>query len=136
MSSVTFRHEFNRVLKDKGTKNILKEQIIDGIKGLSFILLIKEGEKFTKIQVKEISKDKFSLKMKVDNKETSKEIDLPELKKMIKNNKDLLFVKNYLKNEKNKTGGKADIKKVSKKATKKSTKKSTKKGTKKSSKKA
>ena len=74
--------------------------------------------------------------MKVDNKETSKEIDLPELKKMIKNNKDLLFVKNYLENEKNKTGGKADIKKVSKKATKKSTKKSTKKGTKKSSKKA
>ena len=38
---------------------------------------------------------------KIDEKEITKEIDMTELKKMIKSNKDLAFVKNYIENERN-----------------------------------
>jgi hypothetical protein len=110
MSTVTFRHEFNKSFQVKGVKQLIKESLLDGAKGLSFVLTKKEGEKFHRIQVKEISKDKFSVKEKINDNETTNEISMVDLKKMIKANKNLLFVKEYLESDRSKYGG--SIKKV------------------------
>ena len=98
-NNVTFRHENNKSFKLKGVKHLIKESLIDGEKGLSFVLTKKEGDAFHRIFVKELSKDKFELKEKIDEKETSKEIDMSEFKKMLKD-KDLKFVKTYIETEK------------------------------------
>ena len=99
MSGPAFRFENSKSFRVKGVKHLVKESIIDGEKGLSFVLTKKEGEKFHRVFVKETSKDKFELKEKVDEKESTKEIDMAELKKMLKSNKDLEFVKAYVENE-------------------------------------
>jgi ssDNA-specific exonuclease RecJ len=99
MSTVTFRHENQKSFKLKGVKHLVKESIIDGEKGLSFVLTKKAGEKFHRIYVKETAKDNFELKEKIDDKESTKEIDMAELKKMLKAEKDLEFVKDYVENE-------------------------------------
>ena len=140
MSTVTFRHENKKEYKLKGVKHLIKESIIDGEKGMSFVFTKKEGDAFHRIFVKEISKDKYELKEKKDDKETVKEIDTTELKKMLKD-KDLEFVKSYVEKEKGTykgktTGQSAGAKKSSKKASKKSSKKASKKSSKKASKKS
>ena len=38
-STVTYRHELNHSFKKKGIKHTMKEMIIDGAKGLTFIWL-------------------------------------------------------------------------------------------------
>ena len=128
MSSVTYRKENSRSFKLKGVKHLVKESIIDGEKGLSFMLTTKEGEKFYRIFVKETEKDKFHVKEKVDEKETEKDIDMAEVKKMLKSNKDLCFVKAYVENERGnyKGGAKKSSRKkssVKKSSVKKSSKK-------------
>ena len=125
MSGPAFRFENSKSFRVKGVKHLVKESIIDGEKGLSFVLTKKEGEKFHRVFVKETSKDKFELKEKVDEKETTKDIDMAELKKMLKSNKDLEFVKAYVENERGsyKGGAKKGSKKSSKKASKKGSKK-------------
>ena len=110
MSTVTFRHENQKSFKQKGVKHLIKESIIDGEKGLSFVFTKKSGDKFTRIHVKETSKDNFEVKEKIDEKETTKEIDMPELKKMLKSNKDLDFVKNYVDSERGSYKGKSSNK--------------------------
>jgi len=106
MSSIVYRHENNKSFKDKkGVKHLVKESIIDGEKGLSFVLTVKEGDNFHRIHVKEVGKDKFELKEKVNDKETSKELDMKELNNMIKSNKDLAFVKDYVENVRGKQKG-------------------------------
>jgi len=132
-----FEHNISYNLNDK--KHNYKKHIIDGEKGLEFSFLKKEGEKFYKIKVKETSKDSFSITEKKDEKETNKEIDIKELNKMLKSNKDLDFAKNYIENDNNRgkykgiedallsedlAGGK---KKTTKKASKKASKKVSKK---------
>ena len=99
MSTVTFRHENQKSFKIKGVKHLIKESIIDGEKGLSFVLTKKSGDRFHRIYVKETAKDKFELKEKVDENELTTEIDIAELKKMLKADKDLGFVKDYVENE-------------------------------------
>ena len=106
---------------------------MDGENGLSFVMTKKVGDKFHRINIQETSKNNFELKEKIDEKETTKEIDMTELKKMIKSNKDLAFVKNYIENERNDFHGGA--KKASKKASKKVSSKAPKKASKKASKK-
>jgi hypothetical protein len=124
MSSVTYRKENSRSFKLKGVKHLVKESIIDGEKGLSFMLTTKEGEKFYRIFVKETEKDKFHVKEKVDEKETEKDIDMAEVKKMLKSNKDLCFVKDYVENERgNYKGGAKKKSSVKKGSVKKSSKK-------------
>ena len=71
MSTVNFRHENNKSFKLKGIKHLIKESLIDGEKGLSFVFTKKEGEKFRRIFVKETSKDNFEVKEKFDEKETT-----------------------------------------------------------------
>jgi len=54
MSTVTFRHENNKSYKLKGEKHTIKESLIDGEKGLSFMFLKKVGEgDFYKVYVQE-----------------------------------------------------------------------------------
>ena len=130
MSGPAFRFENSKSFRLKGVKHLVKESIIDGEKGLSFVLTKKEGDKFHRLFVKETSKDKFEVKEKVDEKETNKEIDMAELKKMLKSNKDLEFVKEYVEKERGSYKGGAK-KKGSKKSSKKGSKKSSKKGSKK-----
>jgi len=126
MSGPAFRFENSKSFRLKGVKHLVKESIIDGEKGLSFVLTKKEGDKFHRLFVKEISKDKFELKEKVDEKETTKEVDMAELKKMLKSNKDLEFVRDYVDKERGSYKGGA--KKSSKKGSKKSSKKRSMKG--------
>ena len=101
MGGPVFRHEYQRKTNKKGVTELIKEGMMDGEKGLSFIMTKKVGDKFHRINIQETSKDNFELKEKIDEKETTKEIDMTELKKMIKSNKDLAFVKNYIENERN-----------------------------------
>ena len=139
MSGPVFRHEYQRKTNNKGVQELIKENLMDGEKGLSFLLTKKVGDKFYRINVREIEKDKFEVKEKIDEEETTKEIDMKELVKIIKLNKDLSFVKNYIDNERsNFQGGamKISYKKASKKVSKKVLKKVSKKASKKVSKKA
>ena len=126
MSGPAFRFENSKSFRLKGVKHLVKESIIDGEKGLSFVLTKKEGDKFHRIFVKETSKDKFEVKEKVDEKETTKEVDMAEVKKMLKSNKDLEFVRDYVDKERGSYKGGA--KKSSKKGSKKSSKKRSMKG--------
>jgi hypothetical protein len=134
MSTVVYRYSTSKQFKLKGVKHAIKENITDGTgSGLSFFFLKKEGEDFYKVDVKEINKDNFLVKEKKGDKETSKEISLTELKKMLKV-KELAFVKDYIENLRGKYGG-AKIRSSSTGGAKKSSKKSSKKVSKKSSKK-
>jgi hypothetical protein len=128
-----FVFEHNRSYRENDKKYNYKEHIIDGEKGTEFSLLKKEGEKFYKIKVKETSKDSFSVTEKIGEKETSKEMDIKELNKMLKSNKDLDFAKKFFDTERGKYKGIEDAllseelaggkKKTTKKASKKVSKK-------------
>jgi hypothetical protein len=130
MSTVKYRHEFNKAFVNDGIKNLIKEKLIDGSKGLSFELTTKEGNAFHRISVKQIEENKYIIKEKIDEKIIpEKEIILTDLKKIIKENKNLGFVQEFLKNNKPslKGGAKKQSKKISKKISKKQSKKISKK---------
>ena len=99
-STVTYRHENNFAFKKNGVKHTIKENVMDGEKGLSFHYLQKIGEdKFYSITVKQVEDDKFSVREKKGEKMDDRDVNLAELKKMVKSNKDLGFVDNYLTKE-------------------------------------
>jgi len=153
MSTVIFRHELNHSYKDKsGQKFTVKETIIDGAKGLSFMYLSKQGEKkFYRLVVKENEDEPDTFMVKEKEGETEKpekKMSMAELMKLIKGD-EFDFVKTYIKKDRDeyrkalKGGKKSSRKKSSKKtSSKKSSKKkmtggrkkrSTKKASKKSS---
>ena len=140
MSTVIFRHDLNHSYKTKnGEKFTVKETIIDGAKGLSFVYLNKQGaKKFYRIVVREEAPDSFSVREKTGDKEDpEKKINMTELTKLLKAD-ELKFVREYIKNERDNyrkalKGGKKKSKKASKKRSSK--KKSMNGGTKKASKK-
>ncbi len=100
MSNIVYRYENSRSFKVKGVKHLVKESVIDCEKGLSFVLTKKEGDsKFSRLYVKEVSKDKFEVRKKVNDKETVEEINMVDLKKMLKFGKDFEFVREYVENE-------------------------------------
>jgi len=101
MCGHVFRHEYQRKTNNKGILELIKEGLMDGEKGLSCVMTKKVGDKFHRINIQETSKNNFELKEKIDEEETTKEIDMVRLVKMIKSNKDLAFVKNYIENERN-----------------------------------
>ena len=97
-STVKFRHEHNQTYKLKGVKHTIKELIIDGDKGLSFMFLKKVGEEqknFYKIYANEVEAGKFSVKETKGEKETETEMSEADVKKMLKGNKDLDFVRTW-----------------------------------------
>jgi hypothetical protein len=134
MSTVIFRHELNHSYKDKsGQKFTVKETIIDGAKGLSFMYLSKQGEKkFYRLVVKENEDEPDTFMVKEKEGETEKpekKMSMAELMKLIKGD-EFDFVKTYIKKDRDdyrkalKGGKKASRKKSSKKtSSKKSSKK-------------
>ncbi len=55
MSTIVYRHEHNFSYKKNGVKHVVKEDIIDGEKGLSFHYLNKVGDdKFHIITVRQV----------------------------------------------------------------------------------
>ena len=139
MSGITYRYTNEIVKMIKGVKHLIKQSIIDGDKGMSFMLTTKAGDKFHRIYVKKVGDDSYSLTEKKDEKETEKTVSLADVNKMVKADDSLDFVERYLKESKQKGGAKKrSSKKASKKASKKVSKKMTggKKGSRKGSKKA
>jgi len=86
MSTVTYRYEQSYSFKKKGVKHTIREQIIDGQKGLSIKFLKKVGDDFYRIYAveKEGDKDKIILKEKMGEKETEKEVTQKDLLKILK----------------------------------------------------
>ena len=123
MSGITYRYTNEIVKMIKDVKNLIKESIIDGDKGLSFMLITKAGDKFHRIYVKKISDDNYSFTEKKDDKETEKSISFADVTKMVKASDELDFVARYLKDSKHKGGAKKSSKKSSKKGSRKGSKK-------------
>ena len=114
MSSVTYRYEQSYSFLKKGVKHTIREQVIDGAKGLSIMFLEKKGDEFYKLYVKETEKDKFEVQEKKGEvEEPSKVISEKELLKIIKDKK-LDSILNYVTKERGTYKGK----KISKKALK------------------
>ena len=112
MSGVTYRYEQSYSFMKKGVKHIVKENVIDGIKGLSIMFLEKKGDNFYKIYVKEVEKNKFEVAEKKDEDEKPKKIiDEKELIKMLKTHK-LETIINYISKERGTYKGKKVSKKV------------------------
>ena len=101
MSTVTYRHDNNYSFKKGGVKHVIKENIIDGEKGLSFHFLKKVGDKdFQSISVREVENDKFSVRVKKgENEPVDTEVDMKELSAMIKKDANLKFVDDFLKSD-------------------------------------
>ena len=131
MSTVIFRHELNHSYKDKsGQKFTVKETIIDGAKGLSFMFLNKQGEKFYRLVVKENedAPDTFMVKEKEGEEEKpEKKMSMAELMKLIKGD-EFKFIRDYIKNDRDDyrkalKGGKKASKSSKKSSSKKRSKK-------------
>ena len=141
MSSVFYRYENSLSKVVKGSKNVVKETIIDGSEeGVSFSYLEKNGDNFYRIKGKQLKSGKFEVLEKKGEDESTNEMSEAELMKLLGANKKLNFVVEYMKKERvklmkeNKEGG-AKKRRGSKKSSKKTSKKASKKGTKKTSKK-
>ena len=87
MSKPTYRYEQSYQFLKKGVKHTIREQVIDGEKGISIMFLKKVGDEFYKLYVKEEGKDKYLIKEKVGENETEKQITEKELLKMLKSEK-------------------------------------------------
>jgi hypothetical protein len=87
MSKPTYRYEQSYQFNKKGVKHTIREQVIDGEKGLSIMFLKKVGEEFYKLYVKETDKDNFEVKEKIGDKETEKQVNEKDLLKMLKSEK-------------------------------------------------
>jgi len=121
--TVTYSFEQSVMKVVNGEKTRTIHSIVDGDQGASYKYLKKEGNSFKKVNIKE-SEGKFQVKMKVnDGEEQSMEVDEKAFKEMIKKDKDLEFVVEYLKDRK-RSGGK--MKRAAKASSKKTSKKSSK----------
>ncbi len=89
MSTVTYRYEQSYSFKKKGVKHTIREQVIDGEKGLYIKFLKKVGDDFHRISVneKQGEKDKFIVSEKIGEKETEKEVNQKDLLKILKSEK-------------------------------------------------
>jgi hypothetical protein len=148
MSSVTYRYEQSYSFLKKGIKHTIREQVIDGSKGLSVMFLEKKGDEFYKMYAKETEKDKFEVEEKKnETEEPIKTISEKELLKVLSSKK-LDAIVNYITKERGTYKGKKITKKAlkvkgydlemaggAKKSSKKASKKSSKKASKKKSKK-
>ena len=127
MSLVVYRHENNKQFKKNGVGHTIKEKIIEGDRGLTFEFVKKEGNDFYRISAREVSKDMFNIIEKKGDKESTSDKGLADVKKMLSENKDLAFIKNYIEKERGTYKGLEDNKKVISGGSKKTKKTSAKK---------
>ena len=127
MSLVVYRHENNKQFKKNGVGHTIKEKIIEGDRGLTFEFVKKEGNDFYRISAREVSKDMFNIIEKKGEKESTSDKGLADVKKMLSENKDLTFIKNYIEKERGTYKGLEDKKKIISGGSKKTKKTSAKK---------
>ena len=95
MSKITYLHrEIHEKIVD-GKRTIHEEMIIDGPKGLTFKLYIKNGEKETKISGIKKNGD-FIVNVKKGDKKETVTLDRKEFLEMLKKEKELDFAKKYI----------------------------------------
>jgi adenylate kinase/ribonuclease R len=146
MSTVFYRIENNLSKVIDNVKHVIKSNLIDGEKGLSFSFLEKKGDSFYRVNVKELEDKSFEVKEKKGDKEEVKKLSEADVMNMVKKDKNLTFVNDYVskdrkkflkggKKKKSKKGSKSTKKKMSKKTKRSKKKMSKKKGSKKVSKK-
>ena len=135
MSSITYRYDQSYSFMKKGVKHVIKENVIDGNKGLSVTFLEKKGDEFYRMFARETEKDTFEVIEKKGEVEGSPQtVNEKDLLKMLKSLK-LETIINYVTKERGTYKGKKILlkkpeelaggtkKKSSKKASKKSTQK-------------
>jgi hypothetical protein len=111
MSSITYRYDQSYQFTKKGIRNSISEKVIDGTLGLTIVYSVKKGDEYSKIYIKEVTKDKFKLVETVGEKESEKEISTKELLAMLKKNK-LDTIVEYISKERGTYKGKKVSKKV------------------------
>ena len=105
-STVTYRHNQSYNFKKSGVKHVIKEDLIDGEKGISFHYLRKEGEddkKFYMITVKQTGKEYFFVNMKEGEKSDVSTVNMVGLMKIVNGNNNLKFVSDYITKERPQT---------------------------------
>ena len=117
-------------------RNTLEQVIYDNGETLSIKLFNKKKDKVVKVTIKQISDDKFGIRVKKNEDVSEKEMNMKELKKYLSDNKDFMFALNYInkdmatfrdKSKKLQTGGAKKRKGSKKKGSKKKSKKGSKK---------
>ena len=97
--SINYIYNHEEVIYNGTDKNIIREKLIDGSKGLSFSIVIKKDNEYHEIYVKETNEEAFMFTEKKNkNIINEKTINYKELLKLIENNKNLNFVINYINN--------------------------------------
>jgi hypothetical protein len=120
---MTITYSFEQALMTvvNGEKKRTNYSIVDGDKGATYYYLRKDEKSFKKIKIIE-KEGQFEVKSKVGEAEKSEVLDEKAFKSLIKEDKDLDFIVEYLKNKKKSGGAKKTSKKVkrtSKKVSKK-----------------
>lgn len=126
--TVSYSYEQSLMTVTNGEKKRVAYSIVDGDKGATYNYLHKDNSSFKKVRIVE-KEGKFEVKTKINEDEKTDVLDEKDFKDLIKKDKDLAFIVDYIKNTK-KTGGskmKRSSKKVIKKASKKVSKKTSKK---------
>ena len=99
MSTVVYRHESSLSTVKNNVKHTVKSSLIDGAKGLSFSFLEKKGDKFYKVKAKQLEDGTFEVQEKKDEKEDKKTMKEADVMKMVKKDKNLKFVDDYVSKE-------------------------------------
>ena len=121
--TISYSYEQSLMTVTNGEKKRVSHSIVDGDKGATYYYLHKDNSSFKKVKIIE-KEGKFEVKTKINEDEKSDVLDAKEFKDLIKKDKDLAFIVDYLKNTK--TGG-SKVKRSSKKVSKKTSKKTSKK---------
>lgn len=87
MSKPTYRYEHSFKFIKKGITHTVKEQVIDGPKGLTIMFLKKIGDDFYKLYAVEKEKGSYEIKEKINDKESTTQVDEKALLKMLKTEK-------------------------------------------------
>lgn len=116
--TITYSFEQAHMTVENGNKKRTNFSIVDGDKGATYYYLRKDDKSFKKIKIVE-KEGQYEVKSKVGDAEKSEVLDEKAFKSLIKEDKDLDFIVEYLKNKKKSGGAKKTSKKVSKKTSKK-----------------
>lgn len=101
--SVLYRFENSVKYKKDGVSYLEKMQLIDSELGLSFEYIKKDGDKdFYKIEAKKPDNGLYKVSETKNKEVDMMEISHDELLKLLKINKKLKFVEDYLKKDRNK----------------------------------